>query len=164
MRRGATLIFVLDPFLPYVARTPGFNNRRGVLYNLDQDIRTISYTRYETTRSSVLRAHPDVSTYTFLPANRQRRLISHNPMDHRPYLEIWRGAYLSTLNRLHHLRHRLEGDLAQHGVQLDLERAEAVGSRLEASQTLRFEDFFPDGVVRIRRPPMVTSASGSVAP
>ncbi len=155
MRRGATLIFVLDPFLPYVARTPGYNDRRGVLYNIDQDVRTISYTRYETTRNWVLRKHPDVSSYTFVPANRQRRLISQNPMDHRPFLEIWRGAYLSTWKRLTHLRHRLEGDLRVHGVRLDLARAEAVAARLERARTLAFEDFFVDGKVAIRTPPLV---------
>ena len=155
MRRGATLVLVLDPFLPYVARTPGFNDRRGALYNMDQDVRTISYTRYETTRNWVLRKHPHVSSYTFVPANRLRRLISQNPMDHRPYLEIWRGAYISTWKRLTHLRHRLEGDLKVHGFGLDLARAEAVVGRLEASRTLCFEDFFPDGEVQIRRPPLV---------
>jgi predicted acylesterase/phospholipase RssA len=158
MRRGATLIFVLDPFLPYVARTPGFNDRRGVLYNIDQDVRTISYTRYEATRNWVLRKRPDVSCYTFVPGNRQRRLISHNPMDHRPFLEIWRGAYLSTLKRLQHLRHRLEGDLRVHGVGLDLARAEAVSARLAAATSLSFDDFFPDGKVDIRRPPLVGDA------
>lgn len=156
MRRGATLIFVIDPFLPYVARTPGFNDRHGVLYNIDQDIRTISYTRYETTRNWVLRKRPEVSCYTFVPGNRQRRLISQNPMDHRPYLEIWRGAYLSTFKRLHHLRHRLEGDLRVHGVRLDLSRAEAVSARLEASTSLSFADFFPDGRVELRHGPLVS--------
>jgi len=161
MRRGATLIFVLDPFLPYVARTPGYNDRRGLLYNIDQDVRTISYTRYEATRNSVLRKHPDVSTYTFVPANRLRRLISQNPMDHRPYLEIWRGAYLSTLKRLTHLRHRLEGDLRVHGVGLSFDRAAAVAERLERARTLRFDDFFPDGVVSLRTPPLVGNALAS---
>ncbi len=150
MRRGATLIFVIDPFLPYVARTPGFNDRRGALYNMDQDVRTISYTRYETTRNWVLRKHPHVSSYTFVPANRLRRLISQNPMDHRPYLEIWRGSYLSTLKRLTHLRHRLAGDLRVHGFEIDLTRAQAVAERLEAARTLRFEDFFVDGRVELR--------------
>jgi hypothetical protein len=49
-----------------------------MLCNIDQDIRTISYTsstsytRYETTRNWVLRQHPEVSSYTFVPANRSR--------------------------------------------------------------------------------------------
>jgi predicted acylesterase/phospholipase RssA len=165
IRRGADLVFVLDPFVPYVARTPGYTDRRGLLYNLDQDVRTVSYTRYETTRNWVLRRHPEVSSYTFVPANRLRRLINANPMDHRPYLEIWRGAYLSTLSRLRHLRHRLEGDLRVHGVTLDLARAEDVAHRLEGADPLRFADFFPDGQVAIKRPPLVgEQPSRSVPP
>jgi predicted acylesterase/phospholipase RssA len=155
IHRGANLIVVLDPFLPYVARTPGFNDRRGVLYNIDQDVRTISYTRFETSRGWVLRKHPEVSSYTFVPGNRQRRLISHNPMDHRPYLEIWRGAYLSTLKRLRYQGHRLAGDLAYHGVKLDLRRAEEVAARLEKASSLGFADFFPEGRAAIRLPPLI---------
>ena len=159
IRRGATLIFVLDPFVPYVARVPGFANRRGALYNIDQDVKTISYTRYETTRNWVLRKHPHVSAYTFVPANRLRRLLSSNPMDHRPYLEIWRGAYLSTYGRLRRLEHRLGGDCAAHGMRLDLARAAIVAERLESTPRPSFADFFPDGRVVIKRPPLCLERS-----
>jgi predicted acylesterase/phospholipase RssA len=155
IRRGATLVFVVDPFVPYVAREPGFASRRGMLYNVDQDVRTISYTRYETTRNWVLRRHPEVSSYTFVPANRLRRLMSINPMDHRPYMEIWRGAYLSTFNRLRAVHHRLAGDVAVHGFDLNLDRAAAVAERLEAVATPTFADFFPDGKIAIKRPQLV---------
>lgn len=158
IHRGATLIFVLDPFVPYVARTPGYTDQKGVLYNLDQDVRTVSYTRYETTRNWVLRKHPEASSYTFVPANRLRRLISNNPMDHRPFLEVWRGAYLSTLTRLHHVHRRIEGDLVAHGVAFNLDRAEAVAERLAKVTTPRFEDFFPDGKVDLLRPPLPNDA------
>jgi predicted acylesterase/phospholipase RssA len=154
IRRGADLILVLDPFLPYVSRTRGLSHRRGILYNLDQDVRTISYTRYETTRNWVLRKHPEVSSYTFVPPNRLRQLISNNPMDHRPFLDIWRGAYLGTLARLQHLAHRLAGDLAAHGHAFSLERASAVADRLRTSAHPKFSDFFPDGRVALRRPPL----------
>jgi predicted acylesterase/phospholipase RssA len=154
IRRGADLIFVLDPFLPYISRAPGLNHRRGILYNLDQDVRTISYTRYETTRNSVLRQHPEVSSYTFVPPNRLRQLISTNPMDHRPYLEIWRGAYLGTLARLQHIAHRVAGDLGTHGLALDFSRADAVAQRLVARRPAAFADFFPDGRIALKIPPL----------
>ncbi|HYN40804.1 MAG TPA: patatin-like phospholipase family protein [Thermoanaerobaculia bacterium] len=150
IRKGADLIFVLDPLVPYVSKgAAGFASRRGVLYNADQDIRTVSFTRFETTRHWVLRQRPDVSMYTFLPANRLRKVLSVNPMDHRPYLAIWRGAYLSTLQRIHLLRHRMCGDLATHGLALDTSRAEAVAARLEAAPSVTFADFFPDGKVEV---------------
>mgnify|MGYP001047149609 FL=1 len=152
IRKGADLILVLDPLAPYVSKgAAGYASRRGLLYNADQDIRTASYTRFETARHWVTRQRPDVSLYAFLPANRIRRIMSVNPMDHRPYLPIWRGAYLSTLQRIRLLRHRMCGDLATHGLALDITRAEAVAARLEATPQAAFADFFPDGKVNVVR-------------
>lgn len=152
--RGATLIFSIDPLVPYVSKQPGFARGRGVVYNADQDIRTVSFTRYETTRNFVIRRHPEVSLYTFLPANHLRRMLSVNPMDHRPYLEIWRGAYLGTLRRLQTLGYRLRGDLAFQGIDFATDRAEEVERRLTAARTLRYDDFFPNGRVEFPPPPL----------
>jgi len=164
MRKGSDLIFVIDPLVPYVSKgAAGFANRRGLLYNADQDIRTVSFTRFETTRYWVMRQRPDVSLYTFLPANRLRKVLSVNPMDHRPYLAVWRGAYLSTLQRIHLVRHRLCGDLAVHGIPLDTSRAEAIAARLEATKSATFADFFPDGKIEVvpgRRAPRAFRISG----
>lgn len=164
IRRGATLIMVVDPFVPYVAREPGFANRRGLLYNIDQDVRTISFTRYEMTRNWVLRQHPEVSSYTFVPANRVRKLMSVNPMDHRPYREIWRGAYLSMFNRLRALEHRLGGDLLAHGLPLDLSKAEAVAHRLERVAHPDLADFFPNQKVDIKQRPLCLERASEAAP
>jgi predicted acylesterase/phospholipase RssA len=155
IKRDATLIFTLDPFVPYVSKFPGLAHRRGVLYNIDQDIRTISFTRFERARNAVLREHPEVSSYTFLPSNTLRRLLSTNPMDHRPYLEIWRGAYLSALQRIDQLCHRLRGDLAEHGIQLDTTEAEVVAEQLRNAASPSFEDFFVDRKIAIKKRPFM---------
>lgn len=158
IEHGADLIFVLDPFVPYVSREPGATNRQGILYNIDQEIRALSFTRYENTRNWVLRKHPEVSSYTFVPSNRLRRLLSVNPMDHRPYLEIWRGAYLSTFYRLKSLCHRLRGDLIAHGITVDTARAEEIARRLKQTKIPAFADFFVDRKVEIRQPPLAREA------
>lgn len=157
IRRGATLVFIIDPFVPYVSPEPGDAHRRGVLYNVDQDLRALSFTRYVSGRDNTLRSHPEVSTYTFLPANHQRVLLSRNPMDHRPWREIWRAAYLSTLGRVRRLRHRLAGDARAHGLELRLDRAEAVAERLESLERPELADFFPDGRVELRLPKLSCS-------
>lgn len=149
--RNATLIVTLDPFVPYVSKLPGVAHRRGVLYNIDQDIRTISFTRFERARNAALRKHPEVSSYTFLPSNTLRRLLSTNPMDHRPYLEIWRGSYLSALQRIDQLCHRLRGDLAEQGMHLDTSRAEVVAEQLRNTTRLSFADFFPEREIDIEK-------------
>ena len=152
IRQGGDLIIALDPMVPFVSKQAGDARERGVFWNADQDIRTISFTRYETTRNWVLRRHPEVSLYTFLPANRLRQVMSVNPMDHRPYLEIWRGAYLSTLKRVHALGYRMRGDLAVHGIAFDTARADEVAARLRHQPNTTFADFFPDGKVDLRVP------------
>ncbi len=150
--RGATLVFVVDPFLPYVSPRPGFAQRRGLLYNADQNVRTLSFTRFETTRNWSLRRHPEVSSYTFLPSNRERKLLSVSPMDHRPFLAIWRGAYLSTIRRIRQLRHRMVGDLAAHGLRFDPDPALEVAERLEATPKPTLDDFFVDRRVAVPAP------------
>jgi len=164
IHRGATLVFTLDPFVPYVSKLPGVAHRRGVLYNIDQDIRTISFTRFERTREAILRKHPEVSSYTFLPSNTLRRLLSTNPMDHRPYLEIWRGSYLSALRRIDQLCHRLRGDLAEQGMRLDTGIAEVVAEQLRTTTKLSFEDFFPDRQVDIQKRAFMRSSQLPPAP
>lgn len=164
IRNGATLVFVLDPFVPYVSPTPGMARARGMLYNIDQNIRAVSYTRFENARDWVLRRHPEVSTYTFLPSNWLRGILSINPMDHRPYPEIWRGAYLSTLPRIQRLSHRMRGDLAAHGITVNTARAEEVAARLRRVPRPGLADFFPDGRIALRQPgfPAPVPAAGTV--
>jgi len=164
IQRNATLLFTLDPFVPYVSKLPGVAHRRGVLYNIDQDIRTISFTRFERARNSTLRKNPEVSSYTFLPSNTLRRLLSTNPMDHRPYLEIWRGSYLSALQRIDQLCHRLRGDLAEQGMHLDTGMAEVVAEQLRTTTKLCFEDFFPDRSVDIEQRPFMRPSQLPSAP
>jgi predicted acylesterase/phospholipase RssA len=164
IQRNATLVFTLDPFVPYVSKLPGVAHRRGVLYNIDQDIRTISFTRFERARNSTLRKNPEVSSYTFLPSNTLRRLLSTNPMDHRPYLEIWRGSYLSALQRIDQLCHRLRGDLAEQGMHLDTGMAEVVAEQLRTTTKLCFEDFYPDRQVDIEQRPFMRPSQLPSAP
>ncbi len=154
IKRGASLVLVLDPFLPFVSRKVGYAHGKGLLYNLDQDIRTLSFTRFANTRNWVLRKHPDVRSYTFVPSNRLRQLLSSNPMDHKPYLEIWRGAYLSTYRRINAIFHRMRGDFNAHGLLFDKEIADVVAQQLETTEELSFEDFFPERIVEIRQPPL----------
>jgi len=152
IRKGADLILTIDPIVPYVSKRPGFARSHGIFYNTDQDIRTVSFTRYDTTRNFAVRRHPEVSLYTFLPANNLRRVLSINPMNHRPYLEIWRGAYLGTLKRIQALGYRMQGDFAAHGVVFDPAPAVAVGARLEAARQPTFSDFFVNGKVELYQP------------
>lgn len=157
MRRGANVVLVLDPFVPYESSEPGFANERGMLFNIDQDVRSLSFTRYENARNCMLRRYPEVSAYTLLPDNPLRKLLSANPMDHRPFLEIWRRAYLATWRYLGQIGHRLGGDLAACGIAVDTTKAAIIGRQLETASPLRFADFFVDGKIELQTPPLAAS-------
>lgn len=144
IERGATLVLIVDPFVPRVSREPGVHVERSLFYHVDQNIRTMSFTRFANARKWLLRRHPEVSFYSFLPSNRLRHLLSDNPMDHRAFEKIWRGAYLSTLARIERCGPKLIGDLAAHGLHVDLERARVVADRLESIEHPSLADFYPE--------------------
>lgn len=164
IERGATLLLIVDPFVPHVARRPGAHVGRSLFHHVDQNLRTMSFTRFANARRWLLRRHPEVSTYTFFPSNRQRELLADNPMDHRPFERIWRGAYLSTLARLERCGPKLAGDLAAHDLKLELSKARAIASRLEQTDKPTLCDFYPNRRVEVpaRRTLGSSAASGRV--
>ncbi len=152
IERDATLVLIIDPFLPHVSRQPGLHIGRSLFYHVDQNIRTMSYTRFANARKWVLRRHPEVSTYTFFPSNRQRRLLADNPMDSRHFTQIWRGAYLGTLAHLERCGPKLAGDLAAHGLDLSLDRARIVAAQLEETDNPELPDFYPQRLLDRHQP------------
>lgn len=152
IERGATLVVVVDPFLPHVSNQSGSAHRRGIFYQVDQVIRTMSFTRFEQARAHTIRANPELSIYTFLPSNRLRHLLAENPLEDRHYLEIWRAAYLSTHARLRRLGHRMTGDFAAHGLELDLRRANIVAEQLGPRPNPSLEDFYPRRRIELTPP------------
>ncbi|MEM8607484.1 MAG: patatin-like phospholipase family protein [Myxococcota bacterium] len=154
IERGATLVLVVDPYVPRVARKPGAHAGRSMFYHVDQNLRTMSFTRFANARKWVVRRHPDVGLYSFVPSNRQRRLVADNPMDHRAYALIWKGAYLSTLARLERCWPKLAGDLDAHGVPGHLGTARIVARQLEQVELPTLADFYPDRQLETHLPPL----------
>ncbi len=119
--RGADLVFVVDPFVPMIADEAGFNAGHGNMWIMEQDYKTMSFTRYEQARNEILRRNSRVSVYTFVPSNRMRRLMSaQNPFVSRNFHTIVSEAYRSTYRRLRRVEYKIAGELASHGITLDL--------------------------------------------
>jgi predicted acylesterase/phospholipase RssA len=135
--RGADLVFVVDPFVPTVSEEPGFNARHGNMWVMEQDYKTMSYTRYEQARNEILRRNSRVSIYTFVPSNRMRRLMSaQNPFVSRNFHPIVCEAYRSTFRRLQKVEYKIAGELRSHGIALDLEPVEEKVRALAGARTL----------------------------
>jgi predicted acylesterase/phospholipase RssA len=122
IEKGADLIFVIDPFVPLISEEAGFNARHGNLWVLQQDIKTLAYTRFAQVSEEIMRRHPNVSCYTFVPSNRMRELMTQNPLAAENFHPIVSEAYASTYRRLAQLEFKIAGELAAHGITLELKK------------------------------------------
>jgi predicted acylesterase/phospholipase RssA len=133
--RGADLVFVVDPFVPLISDDPGFNASHGNMWIMEQDYKTMSYTRYEQARNEIIRRYPRVSVYTFVPSNRMRRLMSaQSPFVSRNFHAIVCEAYRSTFRRLGRVEYKIAGELHSHGITLDLGPVEEKCRRLAGAR------------------------------
>jgi NTE family protein len=139
VERGANLVVVIDPFLPYIPDEPGFNHRHSLLWVLVQDYKTVAYTRYENASTTLAETDPAVTVVSFLPSNRMRRLLATNPISTANFDPIVTQAYASTFRRLERMAYRLGPVLAEHGIDLSLETAARKVRLLEASPAPRAE-------------------------
>jgi hypothetical protein len=91
------------------------------MWILQQDTKTMAFTRFAQARDEVMRRNPDVNLYTFLPSNRMRYMIAdQNPFLARNFHPIVCAAYRSTARRLRQLEYKIAGELASHDIRLDL--------------------------------------------
>jgi predicted acylesterase/phospholipase RssA len=123
VERRANLIVVVDPFLPYVSETPGFHHRHSLFWVLVQDYKTVAFTRYENAANVLAETEPRIACVSFLPSNRMRRLLASNPISTGNFDPIVSHAYASTYRRLERNAYRMAPALAEHGIELRLDRA-----------------------------------------
>ncbi len=133
--KGADLIFVIDPFVPLISQSPGYNHIKSNMWIAEQDYKTLSYTRFEMATDEIVRQNPDVNVYSFVPSNRMRRLMSgQNPFVSKNFHPIVCEAYRSTYRRLRQLEYKIRGELRTHGITLDLEPVESKVERLRTAK------------------------------
>lgn len=134
--KGADLVIVVDPFVPLISDQPGSNARMGNMWVMEQDYKTMSFTRYEQARNEILRRNPKISIYTFVPSNRMRHLMSNqNPFVARNFHPIVCQAYSSTYRRLRLLEYKLAGEMASHGLPFDLTKVAETVAKLDTART-----------------------------
>ncbi len=135
INRGADLVFVIDPFIPLITDRPGYNARHGNMWVIEQDYKTLAFTRFSQARDEIVRANPQVNIYTFVPSNRMRQLMSNqNPFQARNFNPIVCEAYRSTFRRLRTLEYKISGELESHDFKLDLSGVEQKVKALRAAK------------------------------
>ena len=135
IEKGADLVFVIDPFVPLISQSPGFNHQKSNMWVAEQDYKTLSYTRFEMATNEIVRQNTDVNVYSFVPSNRMRRLMSgQNPFVSRNFHPIVCEAYRSTYRRLRQLEYKIRGELRTHGITLDFDQVEEKVEQLRAAK------------------------------
>ena len=160
VERGANLVVVIDPFLPWIPDEPGTNHRHSALWVLVQDYKTVAYTRYENASTTLAETDPAVTVVSFLPSNRMRRLLATNPISTGNFDPIVTQAYASTYRRLERMAYRFGPVLAEHGIELTLETAARKVRLLEASPAPR-ADILCTAALAPRR--QASAAGGAIA-
>jgi NTE family protein len=142
VRKGATLVFVVDPFVPLISEQAGYNAKQGNLWLVQQDFKTVAYTRFEQVSEEILRQNPQVSCYTFVPSNRMRELMTQSPVTSRDFDQIVTEAYAGTYRRVSQLEYKLARELEAFGITLDLRpvavKVEALARRSSADASVLF--------------------------
>ncbi len=122
VKRGCSLIFIIDPLKPYYTTHEEGMDAQGGVFNLIQTIKTLVYTRFRTALSHITERYPDVDFIVFQPYEECAQLMAGSPMKYKINVEILRQAYVGTLRKLR-IRHTVyENRLAKHGFQLISEK------------------------------------------
>ncbi len=137
IERGANFVIVIDPFLPMIADEPGENAHHGALWGVLQDYKTVAYTRFQRVTAEILRQNPHVTSFSFVPSNRMRRLMARNPMASSDFDAIVVEAYRSTYRRLLNIETKAAPRLQEHGIDLDLARVARTIDRLDRAPRTR---------------------------
>jgi len=120
IKKGSTFVIVIDPYVPLISEEAGFNARQGNLWLVQQDFRTIAYTRFEQVTDEILRQNPQVSCFTFVPSNRMRERMTESPITAQNFHAIVTEAYSSAYRRLALLEYKLAPEMENLGIRLDL--------------------------------------------
>ena len=122
VKRGCSLIFIIDPLKPYYTNSEEGMDALGGIFNLIQTIKTLVYTRFQTALAHLTERYPDVDFLVFQPYDECAQLMAGSPMKYKFNMDIIRQSYVGTLRKLR-IRHPVYASrLAKHGFHLISEK------------------------------------------
>ena len=105
IKKGCSLVFVIDPLKPAKNHRAGAAEAEGGFFTAVQVIKALCSTRFETNLKHVTNQYPDADFIIFQPDEECAELMSGSPMRYRIRTQLIELAYKSTLRKLrnHHL-------------------------------------------------------------
>jgi NTE family protein len=127
VRKGATLVVIIDPLVPIRSGVSGYVRRKGGLFSGIQGVKALVHTRFVEGYRRALEEYPHVDFLVIVPEEDDMRLMSGSPMRYNYRMELEELAYQETLLRVEESYAQFSGELSRHGFQIR-EPAELRGS------------------------------------
>ena len=118
IRRGCSLIFIVDPIVPYSTPETGLTENAGGLYNLIQTIKTLINARFRSELAHSIERYPDVDFLVFQPYGECSSVMRGSPLKYKFNTQITDLAYQGTLRRLHERYEVYRAKLLKYGFEL----------------------------------------------
>ncbi len=118
VERGARLVLVLDPLIPFKVDQPGYVRAKGGVFASLQGLKSVIHTRFMHSIKGAAEQHPEVDFVLFKPEAEDMKLMSGSPMKYRIRTEIVNAAYRCTVKKIQKDFEILAGTFAKHGLRL----------------------------------------------
>ncbi len=118
VERGARLVLVLDPLIPFKVDQPGYVKAKGGVFASLQGLKSVIHTRFMHSIKNAAETHPEVDFVLFKPEAEDMKLMSGSPMKYRIRTEIVNAAYRCTVKKIQKDFEILAGTFAKHGLRL----------------------------------------------
>ena len=121
LREGVSLLFCLNPIVPYNAKPshgPGKLAQRGLLDVLSQTLRTILHSRVETGMTNYRHTHPDTDIILIEPSMLDAEMFFTNLFSYATRQRMCENAYQQTRSMLWQQRAQIDAKLSRHGLKL----------------------------------------------
>ncbi len=115
VRKGATLVVVINPVAPIAVDEPGYVRSRGGVFAGWQGFLALVNSRFEGVMEKLIEKHPEVDFVVLRPDRDEVRHIYRPAMLAAPRLDVVRQGYLSALRQLRKRRGVVMQDFARHG-------------------------------------------------
>jgi len=118
VRKGATLVVIIDPLVPIRSGVSGYVRRKGGLFGGIQGVKALVHTRFVEGYRRALEQYPHVDFLVIVPEEDDMRLMSGSPMRYNYRMELEELAYQETLLRVEEGYAQFSGELMRHGFQI----------------------------------------------
>jgi predicted acylesterase/phospholipase RssA len=116
IRKGARLVVLIDPMVPYTSQEPGSVLKHGGYFTAIQAIKSLVHTRAESFMRHAMDVHPDVDFVVFRPTDEVMAAMAGSPMKFRIRSELMELGRRVTLRQLVENYDLLSRRFAKHGM------------------------------------------------